>query len=337
MRHVLLAAAVAVAAASAAAPQPIEVRGAGATFPANLYRAWIDAFNPANPDVRVSYDSVGSSEGIRRFSEGLVDFGGTERPMTDAEIAGLGHRALHVPTTAGMVVVAYNIPRFNGELRLSRETVARIFTGDITEWDDPAIQAANPGVDLPSRTISLITRRDGSGTTYLFSTFLDRLGPVFDEAGFRPGNLVAWPRAMTAPGNEGVSARLAITEYALGYVEYSFARSLGLRTALIENREGVFVAPSDGAGREALAGAASLLPEDGRLIVADPPTGYPIVGYTWALVNPDRDASAEENAAMRRFFEWGLTDGQAIADSLGYLRLPEEAAARAREILAALD
>ncbi|SEA97575.1 phosphate ABC transporter substrate-binding protein PstS [Rubrimonas cliftonensis] len=336
MRTPLVLAALALALSAVAAPAQVMVQGAGATFPANLYRAWIDRFNPDHPDIVVSYDSVGSSEGIRRFSAGLVDFGGTEQPMTDEAIAALGHRVLHVPTTAGMVVVAYNVPGVSGALRLSREALARIFAGEITAWNDPAIQAANPDLALPDRTIALVTRRDGSGTTYIFSTFLNSASPAWSTAGFRPGTLVDFPRAMLAPGNEGVSARLAITEYAIGYVEYSFARALGLPAALIENREGDFVAPTEATGRAALAGAASLLPEDGRLIVADAPTGYPIIGYTWALVNPDREAG-EGTAALRRFLEWSLTEGQPMADTLGYLSLPEPAAERARDILAALD
>jgi phosphate transport system substrate-binding protein len=312
------------------------IRGAGASFPANLYAAWIERFNEENPDVRIVYESVGSGEGIRRFEAGTVDFGATERPMDDAQIAALEGGVLHVPTTAGMVVLGFNIPDFEGELRLSRATLGRIFSGGITEWSDPAITGDNLGRELPDRTIGLVTRRDASGTTYIFSSFLDRASPVWREAEYRPGTLVNWRRAMTALGNEGVSAKLGITEYSLGYVEFSFARQLGLATALIENRGGAFVAPSDESGRAALAGAASMLPDDGRLIVADAAQGYPIIGYTWILVPANGHADPAVTDGIRRFLSWALTEGQSMAEPIGYLALPEPVVARAKEILARL-
>ncbi len=312
------------------------IRGAGASFPANLYAAWIERFNEENPDVRIVSESVGSGEGVRRFEAGTVDFGATDRPMDDARIAALEGGFLHVPTTAGMVVLAYNIPDFEGELRLSRAPLGGIFAGAITEWSDPAIAADNFGRELPDRTIGLVTRRDSSGTTYIFSTFFDRKSPVWREAGYRPGTLVNWRHSMTALGNEGVAAKLAIAEYSLGYVEFSFARQLGLETALVENRGGAFVAPSNESVRAALAGAASMLPDDGRLVVADAAQGYPIIGYTWILLPAKGYADPAVTDGIRRFLTWALTEGQSMAEPIGYLALPEPVVARAKEILARL-
>lgn len=313
------------------------IRGAGASFPANLYAAWIERFETDNPDIRVDFDAVGSGEGMRRFQAGEVDFGATDRPMDDARIAAVEGGVLHVPTTAGMVVLAYNLPDHRGDLRLSRETLARIFAGEITEWSDPAIAADNPGVAFPDRTIALVTRRDSSGTTFIFSTFLDRASPAWSAAGFTPGTLVSFPRAMTVMGNDGVAGRLAITEYSLGYVEYSFARQLDLAVATVENRAGDFVAPTEETGREALAGSAGDLPEDGRAIVADAPAGYPIIGYSWALLPAAGFADPGIADGVRRFFDFGLGPvGQAMAEPIGYVALPEPAAQRARAILALL-
>ncbi len=323
----------------AAADGPVAVHGAGATFPANLYDAWIDRFHRGNPDVRVSYDSVGSGEGVRRFSAGDVDFGASDRPMRDDELAALDHPTIHVPTTAGMVVIGYNTPGLGGRLRLSRETLGAIFAGKITSWSDPAIAADNPGYQFPKRDIAKITRRDASGTTYIFTSFLERASQTWRDSRYGIGTVLDFPGDMVAPGNEGVSARLAVTEWSLGYVEYSFAQQLGLGTAVIENRLGEFVAPSQSTGQAALAGSAEQLPEDGRLTVADPdnaPGAYPIIGYTWILVNPEMPDPVQREG-VRRFLDFGLGAGQSEAAPLGYLPLPGPALERARAILSALD
>jgi len=317
----------------------VEVRGAGASFPANLYSAWIERFQLENPDMRVLYDSVGSGEGVRRFLAGDVHFGASDRPMTDEEVEKAPLPVVHVPTTAGMVVIGYNAPGLDVPLRLSRETIGGIFAGQIRTWNDPAILADNPGVDLPDRNIARIVRRDSSGTTFIFTSFLDRASATWREAGYQATTSVDFAEAMTALGNEGVSGRLAITEWSLGYVEFSFAEQLGLQIAVIENRMGEFVVPDRQSGMAALAGAAQKLPADGRLVVADPddaPGAYPIIGYTWALVNPDMtDTAAREG--IRRFLEFGLNEGQAMAAPIGYVALPGPALERARALLATLE
>ncbi len=323
----------AVAAPSAAA---VDIAGAGSTFAANLYFAWIDRFEDLEVGIGVRYESVGSGEGIRRFLEHDVDFGASERPLTDAEIAGHDGGALHVPMLAGLIAVAHNLPGIgDGVLRLTREALTGIFAGEITEWNDPAIQDANPGLTLPERTISIVARRDSSGTTFAFANHLFHANDTWRNSGREPANIVYWPpHSMLANGNEGVAGRLFQTEYAIGYVNLSFAKQLGLNTALIENREGAFVYPTVETGRNAIATVAIEMPDDGRQLTPDPAgeESYPIVSYSWVLVD-EQQADPAKAAALRTFLEWGLAEGQELAEPLGYMPLPPEASEAARRVL----
>jgi phosphate transport system substrate-binding protein len=315
----------------------VEVSGAGATFPANLYAAWIEAFAAERPDARVVYEPVGSGEGIRRFLAGETDFGGTDRPLGDAEIDA-GGDVLHVPATAGMVVIAYNLPGFDGELRLSRTALAGVFSGEIRYWDDPLIAATNPGADLPRRSITVVGRRDSSGTTFVFTSHLDAISDIWRISGRRAGMLVDWPgSAMMVHGNEGVAGRLAITDYAIGYVQDSFARLLDLPVAAVENRAGTFVAPTVAAGVAALDAVAADMPADGRQVSVDPAAAdaYPIVSYSWILARSAYD-DPEVAETLRAFLTWGLEDGQALAEPIGYIPLPASTVDRAREIVRAI-
>ena len=332
----LTAAALVACGLSAGALAETRITGAGATFPANLYETWIAAFTAAHPGIAIDYQAVGSGEGIRRFLDGSVDFGATDRPLDDAQIAGVEGGVLHVPRTAGMVVVAYNLPGHTGTLRLSRATLGGIFAGRITAWNDPAIAADNPGTAFPDRTIALVTRRDSSGTTFLFSGFLEAASPDWVAAGLAAGTTVDWPGAMAAAGNEGVAARLGVTEFALGYVEYSFAQALDLPVAAIENRGGAFTLPATSSGIAALAASDDDMPADGRLVVADAASGYPITGYSWVLLPGGGHDDPAVTEGLRQFLSWGIGDGQALAEPAGYLPLPEPAAERARQILARL-
>jgi phosphate transport system substrate-binding protein len=329
-------AAIVAAAAIALPAAAVELRGAGSTFVAPLIEAWADA--RAEAGVAVTYRSVGSGEGIRAFSADEVDFGATERPLRDAEIEAVAGGVRHVPITAGMVVVAYNLPGFEGELRLGREALVGIFSGAIRRWDDPAIVADNPGVALPDRDIALVARRDPSGTSFAFSNHLAAVDRPFAETGPGADQLPAWPNhAMTAYGNEGVSARIALSENSLGYVEYGFARRLGLKVALLENAAGAFVAPTAESGAAALAGALGAMPEDGRQTIPDPagPDAYPVVTYAWALLRAE-SGDAALAAALREFFGFGIGEGQAIAAEIGYVPLPSPVAARAEAMLGGL-
>ena len=334
---VLGVAASAVTKFSGAAPGPaVELRGAGSTLVAPLIEAWTKALAVSHPNVSVQYDQTGSGEGIRRFLAGTVHFGATERPMTDAEIDRAEGGVVHVPVTAGMVAVAYNLPAVSARLHLGRETLAEIFSGAVRQWNDPRISADNPGVVLPARTIALVTRREASGTTYAFTAHLAAVDPSWNRAGLGVGDQIAWPpEAMTVLGNEGVARRVSITEDSIGYIEYGFARRLGLMTALLQNRDGAFVEPAPEAGAAALANAAANMPADGRQLISDPggTAAYPIVTYSWLLLR-EHGQSADVAEALRAFVGYGLSqNGQAQAAEVGYPPLPSAVVERAEALL----
>lgn len=300
------------------------LRGAGATFPAPLYQKWIEEFEAANDTIDLEYDSVGSGTGISRFVTGSVDFGASDRAMSDEDIAKVEAGVQLIPATAGMVVLAYNLPDLEGTLRLPRDVIVDVFNGVITEWDDSRIQEANPDVELPGLTIVLVGRRDGSGTTFAFTNHLSSISPDWAE-GPGAGTLVGWPgRMVTASGNEGVAQKIKISHGALGYVEYGFARRLGLPMAILENKAGEFVEPNAESGQAALDGTADQMPENLRLFIPDP-TGsnaYPIVTYSWLMLYGQYD-DPEKKQALDGFVSYGLTEGQQFADELGYIPLPD--------------
>jgi phosphate transport system substrate-binding protein len=335
----VLAGAVLTAAAPAwsqSGPAPkVTVRGAGATFPAPLYEKWIMTFRKQHPDLAITYDVVGSGEGQKRFLADAVDFGASDAALSDAQLASKPGARL-VPVTAGIVVVAYNVPGLGGPLRLSREVATDVFAGRIREWDDARLRADNPGLALPHRTIALAVRQDGSGTTYALTSHLAAVSPGFRERGPGVGTLVTWPaNAMRARGNEGVAGRIKVSEGSIGYVEYHFAKRLGLAMAQLQNRAGRFVAPSEASGQSALARNAQQMPADLRLFLPDPEgdDAYPIVSYSWLLLY-DRYADRDKGAALKKFVTWGLTEGQVFSRELGYIPLPGEIASRS---LAALE
>ena len=232
-------------------PGAILLTGAGATFPSVLYNRWFSVYHDSHPNVFIKYAAVGSGEGIRRFigkniaDEERVDFGASDAAMSDAEIERANNNALMVPVTAGCVVLAYNLPGFQGDLKLSRKAYAGIFLGEIKQWNDPLIAESNPGVKLPNLTIATVVRQDGSGTTFAFTKNLDAISEKW-RGQFGPGTLISWPgNAMRAKGNEGVAGLIGKSDGAIGYVGYEFARKIGLSTAALENKEGKFVKASD--------------------------------------------------------------------------------------------
>ncbi|MCP5363698.1 MAG: phosphate ABC transporter substrate-binding protein PstS [Hyphomicrobiales bacterium] len=309
------------------------VRGAGATFPDPLYKKWIERYQEAQPDVWVTYSAVGSGAGVNRFSTGSVDFGASDAAMSDEQIAQVDRGVYLVPATAGIIVVAYNLPGITGDLNLPRNVYADIFSGKITKWNDPRIQDANPDVILPDLTIHLVARRDSSGTTFAFTNHLSAVDETFRTEGPGVGNLVAWKgHAMLAQGNEGVAQRIKISEGAIGYVGYEFAKRLNLPMATLENKAGQFIKPGSDAGRNALASAAHQMPDNLRLFIPDPDgkKAYPIVTYSWLLLYgqyPD----GKKAAAVKDFVTWGLTRGQALSDEIGFIPLPEEVVALASQ------
>ena len=231
----------------------MSLRGAGSTFSAALYKQWIETYHQEHPQVSITYDAVGSGEGVRRFVAGSVDFGASDVALSDREAAEISRGAVMVASTAGMVVLAYNVPGLPGELKLPRDIYPGILSGQIRRWDDPRIQAANPGVSLPHLDIVIVARQDSSGTTFALTNHLAAVSLAWREQGLGVGKLVEWPAsAMLASGNEGVAARIKISEGSIGYVEYGFAKRLGLPIAILQNKAGKFVSPDDGAGMQSL-------------------------------------------------------------------------------------
>jgi phosphate transport system substrate-binding protein len=315
------------------------LRGAGATFPSFLYRRWFSAYHEINQGTYVTYDAVGSAEGVRRFigkdvsNEQSVDFAGSDAAMSDAEITKADNNVLMIPATAGCVVLAYNLPGYTGELRLSRRTYTEIFEGDIKDWSDPQIARDNPGIKFPHLTIATVVRQDGSGTTFAFTRNLDTISEKW-RALYGPATLVDWPgNAMRATGNQGVAALIEKSAGSIGYVGYEFGRRIGLNFATLENKDAKYVKPSEQNCGKALATA--VVPENLRIFVPDPPgaDSYPLVTFTWILVHKSyRDASTADE--IRRLLRWSLQDGQRYASELGYVALPSEVA---KQALAAVD
>ena len=314
----------------------VAIRGAGATFPAPLYERWIQTHRKTQPDVVITYDVVGSGEGARRFIAGSVDFGASDAALNDEQIARVQGGVRLVPVTAGLVVLAYNIPGVDRPLKLSRAVVTEIFAGRLRTWNDPRLAALNPGVSLPNRSIAVVARQDGSGTTFALTNHLSTVSAEWRDRGPGTSTLVDWRgRAMLARGNEGVAGRIKRSEDSIGYVEYHFARKLGLPMAMLENKAGRFVEPNERSGQAALAANAGRMPANLRLFMPDPDgdEAYPIVSFSWLLLY-ERYPDPLKAAALKKFLAWSLTEGQRMSGELGYIPLPPEVASQS---LSAVD
>jgi phosphate transport system substrate-binding protein len=306
----------------------LSVTGAGSSFAAPIFTAWMKTYGAEHPELGLSYESVGSSEGVARFVTGKVDIGATDAPIKDADRAKAAERAgrapHQIPVTGGMIAVTYNVPAIGRTLNLPRDVYADIFLGRITRWDDPRIAAANPGTPLPAKLIQVVARQDGSGTTFAFTNHLAAISADW-AAGPGVGNKIDWPGgAMLVRGNEGVSQRVKLTEGSIGYVEAGFARRLNLPMAWLENRAGGLVLPQAETGSRALAGGSDAVPDDLAITITDPEgsRSYPIVTFTWALLDHDYNDPAKTQA-VRDLVRWMLVDGQQQAADMGYVPLPQ--------------
>lgn len=317
--------------------QDVQVVGAGATFPAPLYQRWFQDLNGKYPKLQVNYQSVGSGAGVEQFTKGTVDFGASDTAMKDEEIAKVGDAqggVLLLPMTAGSIVLAYNLPEVQGEVKLPRQVYTDILLGKITNWNDPAIAKANPDAKLPDQKITVVHRSDGSGTTGVFTKHLSAISPDW-KSKVGDGKTVQWPTGVGAKGNEGVTAQIQQTKGAIGYVEYGYAKNNNLKMASLENKAGQFVAPSDQAAEKTLE--AVELPENLRAFISDPEgnDSYPIVTYTWLLAHK-KYSDPQKAKSIEAMIEYGLTEGQKAATELGYVPLPknvvEKVAAAADQI-----
>ena len=299
-----------------------QLQGAGATFPAPLYQRWIAEYTKGNPDVQINYQGVGSGAGIKQFTQNLVSFGASDAAMKDEEIAAVKQGVVLIPATAGSIVLAYNLPGLEN-LKLSREAYVGIFLGKITKWNDPAIAKTNAGVNLPNLAVTVCERSDGSGTNFVFTKHLSTISPEFkDQVG--EGTSVTWPTGVAGKGNDGVTALIKQNKGAIGYVEYGYAIHNKLPFAALQNKAGEFVTATTASGAATLATTqfpANLL----RAWPSDPEGKevYPISTFTWLLLYKKYD-NTQAAEAVKKFVNYGLTEGQKFAEELGYIPLPKE-------------
>ena len=279
----------ALAALTAAVPAAGQtLTGAGATFPNPIYTKWFDAYHKKT-GVQINYQSIGSGGGIRQFTEGTVDFGATDGPMNESQIAAVNANVLHVPTVLGAVVVTYNLPGLGDtRLKFDGNALVDIFMGRLTKWNDKQLAALNPGVKLPDLDIIVVHRSDGSGTSYIFTDYLNKFSREWkDKVGYATS--VNWPVGLGGKGNEGVTQQVKQTEGAIGYVELIYALSNGLGYGDIKNSAGKFVTPSLASVTAAAASAKLAKDTDFRVSITNPPgaDAYPIASFTWLLVQKD--------------------------------------------------
>jgi phosphate transport system substrate-binding protein len=304
------------------------INGAGATFPYPLYSKWFDEYAKLDPSVRFNYQSIGSGGGQKQILAQTVDFGASDGPMSDDNLAKATAKLLHIPTVAGAVVVTYNLEG-SPALKLDGPTVADIFQGKIISWNDRRIAALNPGVKLPVTDMVVVHRSDGSGTSYIFTDFLSNVSKDWETHVGR-NTSVKWPTGLGAKGNEGVAGQVKQLPGTIGYVELAYAHQNKLPVAEIKNSAGNFIVPSLESISEALATAK--IPDDFRFSMVNPPgeKAYPISGATWLLVYAQQQDGAKGKKLVE-FLNWALTKGESMASTLDYASLPASLQSRVLE------
>ena len=305
---------------SATASAQLMINGAGATFPYPIYSKWFDEYAKVDPSVRFNYQSIGSGGGQKQILAQTVDFGASDGPMSDDNLAKAPGKLLHIPTVAGADAVAYNLPG-NPALKLDADAIAGIFLGQIKKWNDPKITALNPGATLPDQEILVVHRSDGSGTTYIWTDYLSKISPEW-KTKVGTNTSVNWPTGIGGKGNEGVAGQIKQTPGALGYVELIYAVQNKMPYADVKNSAGNFVKPSLESVTAALATAD--IPDDFRFSMTNAPgkDAYPIAGATWLLVY-QQQKDATKGKKLVEFLKWALTDGEKMAQDLQYAPLPE--------------
>jgi phosphate transport system substrate-binding protein len=303
--------------------------GAGATFPNPIYSKWFSEYHRAHSDIEINYQSLGSGAGIRQLLAGTVDFGASDGPMTDAQLAESKVKILHLPTVLGSVVPAYNIPGVSAEVKFTGKILADIFLGKITTWNDAAITKENPGVNLPNLPIVILHRSDGSGTTYIWTDYLSKVSPDWkNQVG--KGTAVKWPVGIGAKGNEGVAGMIRQMEGGFGYVELIYAIQNHIAYGSVQNAAGEFVKASL---ESTTAAAASVkdMPADFRVSITNAPGKgvYPIASFTWLLV-PAQWKDAGKRQIMVDFLNWMLDHGESMVQQLNYAPLPQSVADKER-------
>jgi len=304
------------------------LNGAGATFPNPIYQKWFTQYSSSHSGVQINYQSLGSGAGIRQLIAGTVDFGASDGPMTDEQLAQCKGKVLHIPTVLGAVVPAYNIPGVKQELKFTPELLAGIFLGRINNWSDPAIAKVNPGVRFPNQSIVVVHRSDGSGTSYIFTDYLSKVSSEWNSA-VGKGTSVRWPVGLGGKGNEGIAGTLRQIEGSIGYVELIYAVQNNISYGSVRNKQGSFVKASLDSTTAAAAAAAGKMPADYRVSITDPDgkDSYPIASFTWLLV-PQQSRDGNKGKVLHDFLQWMLSSGQGEVSTLTYAPLPKEVVKR---------
>lgn len=316
-----------------------KLNAAGATFPYPIYSKWFNEYHQQHPDIEINYQSIGSGGGIAQVTAGTVDFGASDGPMKDEQIAAFkqqrGTSVLHFPTVLGAVVPAYNIPGFKGELKFTPEVLAGIYLGKITSWNDPAIAKANPGTSLPNASIVVVHRSDGSGTTYIWTDYLSKVSPDWNTQ-VGKGTSVKWPVGMGAKGNEGVAGMIRQMDGAFGYVELIYALQNKITFGSVKNAAGNFVKASLDS-TTAAASSVKTMPADFRVSITNAPgkDAYPIASFTWLLVPADWKDKSKQKIIVD-FLNWMLDQGQTMSAQLDYAPLPDSVKEKERAALKAI-
>ena len=299
------------------------LNGAGATFPYPIYSKWFSEYSRVDSNVHINYQSIGSGGGIRQVSDGTVDFGASDGPMTNEQMAAAKVKVMHIPTVLGAVVPVYNIPGVSGELKFSPDVIADIYLGRITKWNDSRLAKDNPGVNLPDKSILPVYRSDGSGTTYIFTDFLTKVSPDFTGK-IGKGTSVKWPTGIGQKGNEGVAGMVRQSPYSFGYVELIYAEQNKMTFGSVRNASGKFVRASTSGVTAAASASAKAIPADFRVSItnAQGADSYPISSFTWLLI-PTHSADPAKAKALQGFLTWMLDHGESEAAGLTYAPLPQ--------------
>ena len=300
------------------------INGAGATFPYPLYSKWFSDYAQIDPSVKFNYQSIGSGGGIKQITAQTVDFGASDKFLSDAELQAAPGKLLHIPTVMGAVVVIYELPGISKGLKLSSQDLADIFLGKITKWNDRRIADENPGMTLPDKPIVVVHRSDGSGTTSIFTDYLTTVNEEWASK-VGKGASVKWPIGLGGKGNEGVAGQVKNIQYSIGYVELAYAVENKLPYAYPKNSEGQYVEPTIKSISAAAAGAVKNMPRDYRVSLVNQPgkNTYPVVGFTWLLVY-EQQKDKVVGRKIVEFLNWSLHKGQKMAAPLLYAPLPEQ-------------
>ncbi len=334
MKAKLIAAGLLAVVAGAASAQ--NINGAGATFPNPIYSKWFSEYNQQHPDVKINYQSIGSGGGIRQVTEGTVDFGASDGPMSDEALAASKIKIVHIPTVLGAVVPIYNLPGITQELKFSQDALAGIYLGKITMWNDPYIAKENPGVNLPAKPILPVYRSESSGTTFIFTDYLSKISPLW-KSQVGAGTAVKWPVGIGQKGSEGVAGMVRQSSYSFGYVELIYAQQNKIPFGIVRNKSGKWVKASTDGVTAAAAAFARSIPADYRVSITDAPgdSSYPISSFTWLLIpNPAKDPV--KGKALIGFLNWMIDKGESEASSLSYAPLPAAVAERVKKTIATL-